>query len=105
MFGKIEKKFQNYLNDDAVFLLPTFPEVPPPCCMSIPKVANTGYTSIFNVLGFPATQIPAGFSKGLPIGIQAIAGWNKDHLTLAAAVELEKVFGGWKSPSPVTVVG
>ena len=71
--------------------------------MSIPKVPDIGYPSIFNILGFPATQIPAGFSKGLPIGIQAIAGHYNDHLTLAAAAELDKVFGGWKSPSSIIV--
>ncbi|GFU58503.1 hypothetical protein NPIL_413951, partial [Nephila pilipes] len=44
-----------------------------------------------------------GFSKGLPFGLQVVSGQFKDHLTIAAAQELDKVFGGWKSPCQVEV--
>lgn len=102
-YEKIERIFKEYLSNESILLLPTFPERPPHVILSIPKMENTGYTTIFNILGLPVTQIPAGFSKGLPIGIQAVAGLYKDYLTLAAASELDKVFAGWKSPCTVEI--
>lgn len=102
-FEVLLKKFEAIFEEDAIVLFPTHPEPAPHYLMTIPKISNIGYTGIFNLLGFPATAIPAGLSNGLPIGIQAISGPFKDHLTIAAAIELDKVFGGWKSPCPVNV--
>lgn len=33
---------------------------------------------------------------------QVVGNLHNDHLTLAVAAELERAFGGWVSPSPVT---
>ncbi|PBC26567.1 Fatty-acid amide hydrolase [Apis cerana cerana] len=61
---------------------------------------NFGYWCLFNVLKFPVCQVPLGIDKnGLPIGVQVIAAPYNDHLCLAVARELEKVFGGWVPPS------
>jgi len=103
MFDTIEEKFQEMLNGDAILILPVQPEPPVHPIVTIPKLKTIGYTGIFNILGLPGTAVPAGLSKGLPIGIQVMAAKNNDRLTLAAAVELNKVFGGWKSPCPVLV--
>ncbi|XP_042909371.1 fatty-acid amide hydrolase 2-A isoform X3 [Parasteatoda tepidariorum] len=100
-YQELEKKFQEIFSEDAILLIPTHPEPPPHYLMTIPKYPNIAYTCIFSILGFPSSQIPTGFYNGVPIGIQAISGHFKDHLTLATAVELDKVFGGWKSPCPV----
>ena len=44
-------------------------------------------------------QIPLGLnSRGLPLGVQAAAGPDNDHLAIAVAVELERAFGGWVPP-------
>lgn len=44
-------------------------------------------------------QIPLGLdSKGLPLGIQAVAARNRDRHCLAVAEELERAFGGWTAP-------
>ena len=57
---------------------------------------NFSYTAIFNVLYMPVTQCPVGLSKsGLPLGIQVVAGNNKDHLSIAVAMEIERFCGGW----------
>ncbi|GBL93851.1 Fatty-acid amide hydrolase 2, partial [Araneus ventricosus] len=103
MYNALHKKFEDIFEEDAVVLFPTHPEPPPHYLMTIPKFANVAYTPIFNILGYPVTAIPAGLSNGLPIGIQAISGQFKDHLTIATAQELDKVFGGWFNPSPVKV--
>ncbi|XP_015906843.1 fatty-acid amide hydrolase 2-A [Parasteatoda tepidariorum] len=102
IYEAIERKFQEIFVDDAILLLPTHPEPPPHYLMTVPKYPNIGYTCIFSILGFPSSQIPTGLVNGLPIGIQAISGRMRDHLTLAAAMELDKVFGGWRSPCPIT---
>ncbi|GIY79562.1 hypothetical protein CDAR_482801 [Caerostris darwini] len=103
-FEKIEdqwiKEFDSLLDEDTVLLMPTLPFPAPYHCGMIPKLTVICYTGIFNVLGLPVTQCPLGFNKeGLPYGIQIVGGKNNDPLTIACAVELEKAFGGWKSPS------
>ncbi|KAG8196358.1 hypothetical protein JTE90_009577 [Oedothorax gibbosus] len=102
-FDDLLKKFETIFEDDSIVLFPTHPEPAPHYLMTLPKIPNVGYTGIFNVLGFPVTAIPGGMTQGVPFGIQAISGQFKDHLTIAAAIELDKVFGGWKSPCPVNV--
>ncbi|GFY63392.1 fatty-acid amide hydrolase 2, partial [Trichonephila inaurata madagascariensis] len=102
-YRSLVKKFEDIFQEDAIFLFPTHPEPPPHFYTTIPKSRNTGHTCIFNILGFPSTAVPAGHSEGLPISIQVISGPFKDHLTIAAAQELDKIFGGWKSPCPIHV--
>ena len=47
----------------------------------------------------PVTQVPLGLGDdGLPLGVQVAAGDGNDHLSIAVALELEKVFGGWVPP-------
>ncbi|GBN70907.1 Fatty-acid amide hydrolase 2-A, partial [Araneus ventricosus] len=94
-FGKI-------LDENTVLLMPTSPLVAPYNSEVILAFPSTCYTSIFNVLGLPATHCPMGFTKqGLPFGIQIVGRANNDALTIACAVELERAFGGWKSPGEI----
>ena len=56
-------------------------------------------SAVFNLLGLPVTQVPLGLNRrGLPLGVQVAAADGNDHLTIAAALELERRFGGWVSP-------
>lgn len=102
-FKMLKEKFDNIFKEDAVLLLPTHPEPPPHYLLTIPKYPNIAYTCIFNILGYPSSQIPAGLSNGVPIGIQVVSSTFQDHLTLAAAEELDKVFGGWISPCSIEI--
>ncbi|GFU05974.1 fatty-acid amide hydrolase 2-A [Nephila pilipes] len=102
-FKSLKKQFEDIFREDAIVLFPTHPEPPPHLITTVPKLKNAGYTCIFNILGFPSTAVPAGLSEGLPISLQVISGQFKDRLTIAAAQELDKVFGGWKSPCPIEV--
>lgn len=53
-------------------------------------------TAIFNSLGFPVTQVPAGFdTAGLPLGVQVAARRGSDALTIAVARALEVDLGGF----------
>lgn len=61
---------------------------------------NFSYTMTYNLTGWPAVVIPAGFSgEGLPLGLQIVAGPWREEVALAAAHHLETSFGGWQ-PSP-----
>ncbi|GBM99961.1 Fatty-acid amide hydrolase 2-A [Araneus ventricosus] len=92
-------EFDKLLDEDTVLLMPTFPTTAPYNNAILPMLPGSVYTSVFNITGLPATQCPLGFDKGgLPYGIQIVGRKNNDALTIACAVELEKAFGGWKSP-------
>jgi fatty acid amide hydrolase 2 len=55
--------------------------------------------AVFNLAGVPVTEVPLGLSEaGLPVGVQVAAGRGRDHFAIAAALELERVFGGWVPP-------
>lgn len=55
---------------------------------------------VFNTLGLPVTQVMTGFDRNnKPIGFQVIANPNQDHLTIAVAKEIERIYGGWIEPT------
>ncbi|GIY49071.1 fatty-acid amide hydrolase 2-B [Caerostris darwini] len=96
------ERFDQLLDENTVLLLPTLPNTAPFVRGSVPFILGSCYTGIFNILGLPVTHCQLGFNKeGLPYGIQIVGCNNNDALTIACAVELEKAFGGWKSPGEV----
>ncbi|GIX77909.1 fatty-acid amide hydrolase 2 [Caerostris extrusa] len=102
MLDDLKRELITTLGDDGIFFFPSHPTVAPHHNESIFKPFNFSYTAIFNVLGFPVTQCPLGLGReNLPVGIQVVAAPYNDRLTLSVAVELEKVFGGWVSPSKI----
>lgn len=51
------------------------------------------FTSLQNVAGTPAISLPLGRSRdGLPIGVQAAAGFGQEAVLLSLALELEQAF-------------
>jgi Asp-tRNA(Asn)/Glu-tRNA(Gln) amidotransferase A subunit family amidase len=49
-------------------------------------------TFAFNLSGYPAISVPAGFTAdGLPVGLQIVGGWRQDALVLRAAACFETV--------------
>ena len=56
--------------------------------------------AVFNLAAVPVTQVPLGLgSRGLPLGVQVAAAPGRDHVSIAVAMELERVFGGWVPPN------
>jgi fatty acid amide hydrolase 2 len=48
----------------------------------------------------PVTQVPLGLGRErLPLGGQVAAAPGRDHVAIAVALELERVFGGWTPPA------
>lgn len=53
-------------------------------------ITSCPYTFVWNVLGWPAITIPAGFTAdGLPIGAQLLGGANSEPLLISLAAQLE----------------
>ena len=65
------------------------------------RSALIGMTLPFNVVGFPAISVPAGVTRGLPVGVQLVAGPFEEAklLRLTASVESLSPF-----PSPPRTV-
>ncbi|XP_037614440.1 fatty-acid amide hydrolase 2-A-like [Sebastes umbrosus] len=96
---KLQKKVDELLGTDGVFLYPTHPRVAPKHHHTLFRPFDSCYTGIINILGLPVTQCPLGLGEeGLPLGLQVVAGKLQDHLTLEVALYLEKTFGGWREP-------
>jgi fatty acid amide hydrolase 2 len=84
---------------DGVLLHPAQLSVAPPHRRTYGRPWITTPAAIFNVAGVPVTEVPLGLgADGLPVGVQVAAAPGADHLSIAIAVELEAVFGGWVPP-------
>ncbi|HJU48393.1 MAG TPA: amidase family protein, partial [Gaiellaceae bacterium] len=53
------------------------------------------YTHAYSVAGLPVAVVPAGTERGLPLGVQIVAGAFRDDVALAAARSLEQDLGGF----------
>jgi fatty acid amide hydrolase 2 len=84
---------------DGVLLHPPFPRVAPRHGTTVGRPWVLANAAAFNLSGHPVTQVPLGLGrKGLPLGVQVVAGRDRDHLAIAVALELERAFGGWVRP-------
>lgn len=84
---------------DGVLLHPPFGRVAPKHGRTVGRPWVILPAAVFNLMGLPATEIPLGLNgQGLPLGVQAVAGRDRDHVSIAVAMELERVFGGWVPP-------
>jgi fatty acid amide hydrolase 2 len=87
------------LRPDAVLLHQPHPRVAPRHGGTVGRAWVITPAAVFNLLGLPVTQVPLGLNaRGLPLGVQVAAADGNDHLTIAAALELERRFGGWVNP-------
>ncbi len=88
------------VGDAEVILYPSFPRLAPIHRTPLLAPFQFAYTAVFNVMRMPSTQVPLGLdARGLPLGVQVAGARGRDHVTIAVAMELERAFGGWRSPS------
>jgi fatty acid amide hydrolase 2 len=86
---------------DGVLLHPPLATVAPRHGRTVARPWWIAHAVPFNLAGLPVTQVPLGLNRaGLPLGVQVAAGPGRDALTIAVALELERVFGGWIRPTP-----
>jgi fatty acid amide hydrolase 2 len=84
---------------DGVLLHPAYPRTVPRHGTTVGRPWLLTPAAVFNLAGVPVTEVPLGLSaRGLPLGVQVAAGPGHDHLSIAVAVELERMFGGWVAP-------
>ncbi|KAI8323387.1 amidase signature enzyme [Martensiomyces pterosporus] len=107
IWNKLREEFESLMGDNGVLIFPPHALTAQPHGVSYFSPLNHIYTAIFNALGFPATQVPIGLSKGgLPLGVQVVTRKGEDLKTIAVAIQLEKRFGGWVPPrrfgAPIT---
>jgi fatty acid amide hydrolase 2 len=84
---------------DGVLLHPVHPTPAPKHGRTVGRLWLLSSAAVFNLAGLPVTEVPLGLSAaGLPVGIQVAADMDRDHVSIAVALELERVFGGWIPP-------
>ncbi|MFO7566854.1 MAG: amidase [Enhygromyxa sp.] len=95
----LQAQLNALLSDNGLLLYPSHSRPAPRHYGPLLRPFGWTYTAIFNVLELPVTQVPMGLSRaGLPLGIQVVGANGNDHLTIAAALELERAHGGWVRP-------
>jgi len=100
MGHELQAELRDLLGDDGVLLFPSARSTPPRQGRNLAALANFVFTGLFNVLEMPVTQVPLGIgSRGLPLGVQVAGAHGNDHLTIAVAMKLERLFGGWTPPA------
>jgi fatty acid amide hydrolase 2 len=91
---------------DGVLLHPAHPTPAPKHGRTVGRLWLLSSAAIFNLAGLPVTEVPLGLSpQGLPVGVQVAAGIDRDHVSIAVALELERVFGGWTPPPGLNTTG
>ena len=96
---ELSAELTSVLGDRGVMLYPSFPRIAPLHHTPLLAPFQFAYTAIFNVMEMPATQVPLGLdARGLPLGVQVVAPRRQDHLSIAVAMALETMLGGWVPP-------
>lgn len=96
---RLREELLQVLGSNGVLLFPPYTRPAPKHDWPLLTPFDPGYCGIFNVLGFPATQVPLGLNKdGLPLGMQVVGAPGNDAITIAVAMALEKQYGGWVPP-------
>ena len=105
------ERFASSMKDYDVMAVPTTSIPAPPIGQTSAEIngkqvdiysALNRLTLPFNVVGFPAISIPAGFAAGLPVGIQLVARPFEEAGLLRFADAFEGKYGPYPDP-PLTV--
>lgn len=99
MGASLRQQMLDLMGDNGVILYPPYTCTAPRHYVPMLKTFDWTYCGIVNVMQLPSTQVPMGLDdQGLPLGVQVIGPPGKDHLTIAVALQLEELFGGWVPP-------
>lgn len=97
--SELQAELEDVLGPNGVLLHPPYSSPAPRHNLALLKPFDAMCTAVFNVIGFPVTQVPTGFdNRGLPVGVQVAARRGNDYLTMAVAEVVEQELGGWFMP-------
>lgn len=99
----LRRRLADEMGEGGVWLYPPYTTTAPkhrrPVREAVVLSLPFAYQGIVNVLLLPATEVPLGLDREhLPLGVQVIGRPDDDHVTIAAALELERALGGWVPP-------
>lgn len=95
----LRERLARELGPHGVMLFPSHSTVAPVHNAPLLRPFNFTFTSLFNALELPVTQVPLGLNAaGLPMGLQVVGAPGCDHVTIAVALALERSMGGWVPP-------
>jgi fatty acid amide hydrolase 2 len=98
--AKLKRELVELIGPRGVMLFPSHTRPAPFHMQALFPPWNWAYTAIFNVMELPVTQVPLGLNAaGVPLGVQVVGVHGNDHVTIAAALALERDFGGWVPPA------
>ena len=109
---QMRKKWFEFFKDYDAVLLPVSPQTAIPHDHTEPQLERTieidgvqrAYGEQFRWMGLtgvsylPATVVPIGLSRGLPVGLQIAGPYLEDLTTLAIAGGVSEIFGGFAKP-------
>jgi fatty acid amide hydrolase 2 len=96
-FDETARALKAPAHGQSILLFPPHTQPAPRHCVPLFFPIQWVMTAIWNSMELPSTQVPLGHDAhgGLPVGVQVIAGEGGDHLTIGAALFLERELGGW----------
>ncbi|MCO5220152.1 MAG: amidase [Thermomicrobiales bacterium] len=97
--GEYYESWRQFMQEYDLFVCPTEPCTAFEAGLDFPPVIAgremsylgwTAFTYPFNLTGFPAATVPAGFAAdGLPVGLQLVGRWHDDASVIAASAAFE----------------
>jgi fatty acid amide hydrolase 2 len=100
MTMQLRHDMTSLIGSGGVLLYPPYSTVAPRHHRALFPPTDFAYAAIWNVLEMPVTQAPLGLdARGLPLGVQIAGVHGEDHVTIAVALEIERIFGGWVPPA------
>jgi amidase len=96
-WDEMRTRMLSFMKDYDAIICPAAASPALPHGTSFDYLSSFSYTMTFNFTGWPAAVVRCGTSpEGLPINVQIVARPWREDVALAAAMHLEKVFGGWR---------
>lgn len=98
---KLRAHYRSLLKRCDFLLLPTSGRLPYPLTEESPTLfkAFKAPCELAPISGLPAVSVPVGFADGVPIGLQVVAGPNKDSELLEIAATIESTFKAFRRPA------
>lgn len=94
---RLKRKYLQWFQKYDVLICPT--NASPARVIGEDGAPGAGYTTIYNLTGWPSVVVRCGSAGELPIGLQVVARPFREDVAFAVAEHLESVLGGWRPPA------